>query len=308
MGSGTVAVMTRWRRGPGAQMIYLITYGIKFGSNWQVSTRKRDVKDGSAGDATRQPEQVKAFRDTWKLGIHSYLAYLRDRLVVTRDLLTETGSVFVQIGDENVHLVHCLMDEVFGSENLVSLIPFRKTGGKGSKYLDAVNDYLCWYGKNKEILKFKQLYTERPQAMVDRGYNWIEFADGSFRKLTVQELVGKATIPQGRRFQSSILVSQSGGENSSFSYVLGGKEYKPSTGAFWKSNRMGLDALTRAKRLMGVANTLAYKRYEEDFPVVGVTNWWDDTMESTFVVDKIYVVQTNTKIIERCLLVSSNTR
>ena len=133
------------------QMIYIDPpYGIKFASNWQVSTRKRDVKDGKAEDATRQPEQIKAFRDTWKLGIHSYLAYLRDRLVVARDLLTETGSVFVQIGDENVHLVRCIMDEVFGSENFVSQILFRKTGGLKSRGLASVGDYLLWYAKNSD--------------------------------------------------------------------------------------------------------------------------------------------------------------
>ena len=136
------------------QTIYLDPpYGIKFGSNWQVSTRKRDVKDGKAEDATRQPEQIRAFRDTWKLGIHSYLAYLRDRLVVARELLTETGSVFVQIGDENVHLVRCVMDEVFGSENFVSLITFRKTARLGENYLARASDYLLWYAKDIDQLE-----------------------------------------------------------------------------------------------------------------------------------------------------------
>src|ERR1035437_6668049 len=146
------------------QSIYLDPpYGIKFGSNWQVSTRKRDVKDGKAEDATRQPEQVRAFRDTWKLGIHSYLAYLRDRLVVARDLLTETGSVFVQIGDENVHLVRCVLDEVFGSENCVRVIAFKKTSGAGSPsggtdVLASVFDYVLWYARDLEEVKYRQLY------------------------------------------------------------------------------------------------------------------------------------------------------
>src|SRR5712692_10628968 len=133
-------------------------YGIKFGSNWQVSTRKRDVKDGKAEDATSQPEQVRAFRDTWKLGIHSYLAYLRDRLVVARDLLTETGSVFVQIGDENVHLVRCVMDEVFGSESFVSLITVRKTTSEGSSLIGSTSDFLIWYGKDRTRTKFREIY------------------------------------------------------------------------------------------------------------------------------------------------------
>ncbi len=289
------------------QMIYLDPpYGIKFGSNWQVSTRKRDVKDGRATDATRQPEQVRAFRDTWKLGIHSYLAYLRDRLVVARELLTETGSIFVQIGDENVHLVHSLLDEVFGSENFVALIPFKKTGGKGARYLDSVNDYLCWYAKERDAVKFRPIYRKRPRAMIDRGYNWIEPEDGKYRRLNSAEVNGSEKFPSGKRFQSSILVSQSGGEKSAFVYEFQGKSYRPSASTFWKTNVAGMQSLSRAGRLMGVADTLAYKRYEDDFPVVEISNWWDDTIESTFAVDKVYVVQTAIKIISRCLLMTTD--
>lgn len=151
------------------QMIYIDPpYGIKFGSNWQVSTRKRDVKD-SAIDATRQPEQVKAFRDTWELGIHSYLAYLRDRLVIARELLTETGSVFVQIGDENVHLVRCLLDEVFGSENFCASIKYATTTSRGSDYLDSTYDSIIWYAKNKNELKFRPVKVDRMSEGVERG-------------------------------------------------------------------------------------------------------------------------------------------
>src|SRR5882672_2620308 len=139
-------------------------YGIKFGSNWQVSTRKRDVKDGNADDATRQPEQIRAFRDTWKLGIHSYLAYLRDRLVVARDLLTESGSIFMQIGDENVHLARCVLDEVFGSESFVSLITYSKTTNIVGNYLGNATNYLLWYGKQSTGLKYRQIYEERTLA------------------------------------------------------------------------------------------------------------------------------------------------
>jgi len=144
------------------QMIYIDPpYGIKFGSNWQVSTRKRDVKDGKLEDATRQPEQIRAFRDTWELGIHSYLAYWRDRLIVARELLTETGSIFVQIGDENVHLVRCMMDEVFGSENFVSLITFKKTNPLGTSGLGAISDYVLWYARKSEQHKFRRLLLEK---------------------------------------------------------------------------------------------------------------------------------------------------
>jgi adenine-specific DNA-methyltransferase len=167
------------------QMIYIDPpYGIKFGSNWQVSTRKRDIKDGRAEDLTRQPEQIRAFRDTWELGIHSYLSYLRDRLIVARELLTETGSVFVQIGDENVHLVRCLMDEVFGSENIVSQITFRKKlMPLGAKTLESMADYIIWYAKDVSRVKYKQLYYETTPDPKGR-WTGVELSDGVRRPLT----------------------------------------------------------------------------------------------------------------------------
>jgi len=166
------------------QTIYLDPpYGIKFGSNWQVSTRKRDVKDGKAEDATRQPEQVRAFRDTWKLGIHSYLAYLRDRLAAARDLLTETGSIFVQIGDENVHLVRNLLDEVFGSDSFVSIIAVKKTGLKGSRYLDSILDYVLWYGKNTEHTKYRAPLVEKENRCWERHWGTLR-SDPASRRLT----------------------------------------------------------------------------------------------------------------------------
>ena len=184
------------------QMIYIDPpYGIKFGSNWQVSTRKRDVKDGKGEDMTRQPEQIRAFRDTWKLGIHSYLAYLRDRLIAARELLTETGSVFVQIGDENVHLVRCLLDEVFGSDNFVSLIHFQKTGGASTELLASTVDYLLWYGKDVENVKCRQLYVERKtgETSLDR-YDQILLPDQKSRRLTPDEIAGREPMPEGKRY------------------------------------------------------------------------------------------------------------
>ena len=168
------------------QTIYIDPpYGIKFGSNWQVSTRKRDVKDSKAEDATRQPEQIKAFRDTWKLGIHSYLAYLRDRLVIARELLTETGSCFVQIGDENVHLVRCLMDEVFGSENFVGILIVQKTSAPTDKYIPTVSDFILWYTKDHEKAKYHQIYLDK-RVSDDGGsqYTWLEMPNSSERRLT----------------------------------------------------------------------------------------------------------------------------
>jgi len=289
------------------QMIYIDPpYGIKFGSNWQVSTRKRDVKDGKAGDVTRQPEQIRAFRDTWKLGIHSYLAYLRDRLVVARELLTETGSVFVQIGDENVHLVRCLMDEVFGSENFCGLIAFQKTGGFAPTLLSSVYDYIIWFGKNKSQVKYRKLFRPRPQSMIDSGYGWIETEDNKRRRLTSKELKSSNPIPQGRRFQSSILVSAGASERGSGPFVFQGKTYQPAIGTHWKTFQDGLRVLAISGRLIAVKNTLAYVRYQDDFPVTEYNNVWDDTVRSTFAAEKLYVVQTSEKVVERCLLMTTD--
>jgi adenine-specific DNA-methyltransferase len=288
------------------QMIYNDPpYGIKFGSNFQPFVNKRDVKDGKDEDLTAEPEQIRAFRDTWELGIHSYLTYLRDRLLLDRELLNESGSVFVQISDENVHHVRELMDEVFGAGNFISVIPFVKTSGKGGAGLDTINDYLLWYAREKGRLKYRQLYKDRSQKSLDQGYTWLELPDGSRRRLTQAELRGDEPIPEGRRFISAPMNSQSGGDNARFEVELDGKKYVPTVG-YWKTNHEGMDALKKANRLIGVKNTLAYVRYDDDFPVVRINNWWGDTQESTFAANKIYVVQTYTKVIERCLLMTTD--
>lgn len=290
------------------QCIYLDPpYGIKFGSNWQVSTRKRDVKDNKIEDFVRQPEQIKAFRDTWELGIHSYLAYLRDRLITARELLTESGSCFVQISDDNLHLIRSLLDEVFGGDNIVAIIPFKKTSSSTTKYIGTVNDYLIWMAKDISKLKYRQLYTERSNDTLASAYTWAEMPNGQCRKLSQKELAEPSTIPdQTRRFMTSSLFSQSGGENSYFDYEYLGNTYKPSKSSFWKTNKKGLDNLASKNRLFGVANTLTYKRYADDFPVVAINNFWDDTIQSTFAVKKIYVVETAVKVIQRCLLMSTD--
>src|SRR5450759_1470114 len=189
------------------QMIYIDPpYGIKFGSNWQVSTRKRDVKDGKAEDATREPEQIRAFRDTWKLGVHSYLAYLRDRLVVARDLLTETGSVFVQIGDENQHLMRNVLDEVFGSDNFCRLITFAKTSGQTDNLLASVSDYLLWYAKDRTHVKYRQPYLDKVLGGAgSSAYRRIELADGSRRAATREELDGTTLLPKRSRLYLSLI-------------------------------------------------------------------------------------------------------
>ncbi|HUU81485.1 MAG TPA: site-specific DNA-methyltransferase, partial [Acidobacteriota bacterium] len=289
------------------QMIYIDPpYGIKFGSNWQVSTRKRDVKDGSVGDATRQPEQIKAFRDTWKLGIHSYLAYLRDRLVVARDLLTETGSVFVQIGTENVHLVRCLMDEVFGSENFVSEIAFLKTSSQTSRYLPPANDYLLWYTKDTNQAKYREIFKPRSREYADTAYNYFEAEDGSVTKLNDDQLQDEGYLLQGKRFRIDNLTSQSGpGDTPENRFTWNGNTYRLKSGS-WKTSVKGLQVLARANRLWFLENTVYYKRYLDDFPIQPINNIWDDTTISGYSSEKIYVVQTLQKVIERCLLMTTD--
>jgi adenine-specific DNA-methyltransferase len=291
-------------------------YGIKFGSNWQVSTRKRDVKDGKAEDATRQPEQVRAFRDTWKLGIHSYLAYLRDRLIVARELLTDTGSVFVQIGDENVHLVRSLMDEVFGDQNFISQITCKKTTGNTGDYLAGAADYVLWFAKDIEYTKYRALFSDKEVGGVGgTGYNRLELADGSRRTLTAEEISDATLLPKGARiFTAGNLTSQSigrekgEGASSWFAVRIGDKEFRPSLKVRWKTNESGMARLLAANRVMVTSgDQLAYVRYFDDFPAQTISNVWTDTVgQNQFGGDKIYVVQTALKIIERCLLMTTD--
>ena len=288
-------------------------YGIKFGSNWQVSTRKRDVKDGKVEDATRQPEQIRAFRDTWKLGIHSYLAYMRDRLVVARDLLTESGSIFVQIGDENVHLVRSVLDEVFGSENHVSFIAFKKTAGATGDFLPGTTDYVLWYAKERSAAKYRALYLTKELGSEGAGnYTWMELADGSRRKMTADETDSSVGLPAGAiPFAYDNLTSQSMGRakgegaSSWFAVDFEGITYRPSMQVRWKTNQDGMSKLAAARRLGATGNTLWYVRYLRDFPAYPLANHWSDTV-SSFMADKVYVVQTSTKVIERCMLMTTD--
>ncbi|MFZ2419731.1 MAG: site-specific DNA-methyltransferase, partial [Anaerolineae bacterium] len=284
------------------QMIYLDPpYGIKFGSNWQVSTRKRDVKDGKAEDATRQPEQVRAFRDTWKLGIHSYLAYLRDRLVVARDLLTETGSVFVQIGDENVHLVRCVMDEVFGAENFIGQIAFATTSARGSLFLDSVFDTILWYGKHKQQTKYRQLLEMQDETDYSR-YDYAELADGQIVKRT-------ATITgQARVLVLDNLTSQGLSSTGSNPIFFQDRHYEPTPGRHWSTTAEGLKRLENANRLFPKGDRVFYVRYAEDYPSRPINNIWLDTQISGYAreSEKIYVVQTGTRAIQRCLLMTTD--
>lgn len=280
-------------------------YGIKYGGNWQIKLNSTDIKDGNDEALTGEPEQIKAFRDTWEYGIHSYLSYLRDRLLVAKELLTENGSCFVQISDENVHLVRNLMDEVFGSENFCGQIGFQKTGGFAPTLISSVFDYIIWYSKNKDSLKFRKPYRERSREMLESGYNWVQEKDGVRRKLTKQETSGEIEI-NGRRFQTSILVSSGASEKGSKPFVFNGKTFYPASGTHWKTSQEGLHRLAELDRLFAVGNTLTYIRYEEDFPVTEFNNIWNDTVRSTYSNEKLYIVQTSQKVIERCLLMTTD--
>ncbi len=284
------------------QMIYIDPpYGIKFGSNWQVSTRKKEVKE-KVEDVTRQPEQVKAFRDTWELGIHSYLSYLRDRLVVARDLLTETGSVFVQIGDENVHLVRCLMDEVFGSESFIANIAFKKKKMPlGETYLFTMCDYLLWYGKDSKQTKFRKLFKERDTGL-DGDFQYVELNDG--QEVSIKSFSTNDKIPKDARlYQSMDLRSSGRTESCVFEYKYSGRKYFPSEGKSWKTNENGMRILDLAKRLFTTKDTLRYKLYYQDYPVQELSHMWMDTQGAT---DKEYIVQTSSKVLERCLLMTTD--
>jgi adenine-specific DNA-methyltransferase len=284
------------------QMIYMDPpYGIKFGSNWQVSTRKRDVKDGKEEDLTRQPEQIKAFRDTWELGIHSYLAYLRDRLTVARDLLTESGSVFVQIGDENVHLVRSIMDEVFGSENFCGLIAFVTTGGIKQNLLANRFDFLIWYSKSIESVKYNQLYFEKdPEQGTAATYTWIELPNGMRRGLNSEEKNNYSLLPTGAKLYRAGNITTQGNPIIPFTYQ--GKTYTSP----WKTTEIGLRRAGFANRLHIASNSLGQVNYISDFPVSEVTKLWTDTFLGSFAESKVYVVQTSQKTIERCILMTTN--
>ncbi len=286
------------------QMIYIDPpYGIKFGSNWQVSARKREVKDGNTSHVSRDAEQVRAFRDTWELGIHSYLSYLRDRVSVSRDLLTDSGSLFVQIGDENVHLVRSVLDEVMGAENFVSMISFVTTSGfTQASALPRTGDYILWYARNSDQLKSRPLWAEAPDRP---GYRWLHFDDGSSRGLRKGE--SPSELPNGARLYKPSDLQSQGSASVPQPYEFKGKRYLPGANSHWKASYPGgMDRLAWANRIHSTKNAIHYRRYVDDFPYKARTNFWTDTGTGGFTDDKVYVVQTNTKVVERCLLLATD--
>ncbi len=283
-------------------------YGIKYGSNFQPFVNKRDVKDGKDEDLTSEPEQIRAFRDTWELGIHSYLTYLRDEFLLVRELLSESGSIFVQISDENVHHVRELMDEIFGAKNFVSLITFSKTTGKGGRYLDETADYLLWYARDYRSLKFRRLYLEKQYGGDGaKEYRYLMKPNGTWREIKPIEFHNQnALFKEGKVFSHDNFTSQTGSQTTVFLFELEGEMIKAPTKGGWKTNEAGVECLKRCNRLIRLGNTPRFVRFFDDFPIYPIDNHWIDTRISGFADPKIYVVQTYAKVIQRCLLMTTD--
>ena len=280
-------------------------YGIKFNSNWQVSTRSTKVDDGKTGDISREPEQVKAFRDTWKDQINSYLTYLRDRMTVIRDLLSDSGSIFVQIGDENVHRVRVVLDEVFGADNFSSLISYKTSVGLGSSGLDNTANFIIWYFKDKKLAKIRSLIKETvPGEEGASRYKTLRLPD-----LTEIRAPDDVTaVPEGARyFRDQGMTSRSASKTTLFQYGYRGKLYSPNSGG-WRTSFRGMERARKSDRLLQTGKTLSYRKYYDDFSAVTLDNVWSDVSGGvTSRADpKIYVVQTGTKVVERCLLMASD--
>ena len=289
------------------QMIYIDPpYGISYDSNFQPLIGRRDVQDGKDEFLTREVEQIKAYRDTWMLGIHSYLTYLRDRLLLCRDLLHESGSIFVQINDINIHHVKELMDEIFGPRNFCSIITFQTATGQPSKLLASVSDYLLWYAKDREKIKYRQLFHPRERSVVDSTFNWIELHDGTCRNLKPSEMYGKEPLPSGRRFKAADITRKLKPNERPFPIHFQRKTYYPPPNTQWAYPQEGMERLVAEGRLVAIGDRLYFKRYEDDLPMTAYHHVWDDTVMSTFASDKVYSVQTNTKVVERCILMTTD--
>ena len=292
------------------QMVYIDPpYGIKYGSNFQPFVNKREVKDGKDEDLTQEPEMIRAFRDTWELGVHSYLTYLRDRLLLARELLRESGSCFVQISDQNLHLIRNLMDDAFGPNNFVSVIAFKKTSGFTSDVISNTFDYLVWYARDFEKIKSRPIFQRKnPEEQIGIFYDHLELPDGRRRRLNKEE-VETHNFPAGAHlFQGSVLYSEGGTETGSFKIKVEGESFQPPANTHWKTNQDGMSKVQLAGRVFIKGNTPRYVRYFDDFPYFPIINSWDDTSFGGFVGDqkRIYVVQTYTKVVERCILLTTD--
>ena len=290
------------------QTIYMDPpYAVKFGSNFQPFVRKRDVTHGADDDMVREPEMVQAYRDTWELGVHSFLTYLRDRLLLARELLRPSGSIFVQMSDTNLHHVREVMDEVFGAECFVSQISFQTTSGFQTRTLATLGDFLLWYARDPERLKVRKLFEEQPVVLGEGNARWVLLPDGSYRGVSAAEKRREAPLPEGSRLYSPDNLQSQGAASEPQPFKFEGKVYTPGANAHWKPNYPeGLERLAAADRIHVAANSLRYRRFASDFPYKERGNLWTDTLTGSFTDEKMYVVQTNPKVVERCLLMTSD--
>lgn len=297
------------------QMIYMDPpYGVRFNSNFQPFVRKREVKHNDDKDLTREPEMVRAYRDTWELGLHSYLTYLRDRLLLARELLHPSGSIFVQISDDNEHHVREILDEVFGPDNFVAVITFSKTSGSTSEFLPTTTDYLLWYARDRVQVKYHPIYLEKTVGGEGgKAYTRVELPDGTRRSMTAAERTDPSLLPAGSRiYRLSDLTSQSVGRQkgegaaSWFPVEFNGRIYRPSLQRRWQTNEEGMRRLIAEKRVEPMGEALGYVRYFDDFPFYQLTNKWTDTGTSGSGIEKLYVVQTSTKVVQRCMLMTTD--
>jgi adenine-specific DNA-methyltransferase len=283
-------------------------YGIKFNSNFQWSTTSREVKDGRLDHITREPEQVKAFRDTWRDGIHTYLTYLRDRFAVARDLLADTGSIFVQIGDQNYHFVTSLLDEVFGEDNRVSLIPFVTTGGQSASDVGNIFNYLIWYARRRSSLKYRQLFGEKE---LREGGGWAhsraQLPDTRRINFGVPEVRRRLEAGESLRpYSLDGIASQGSTATGSEKFPFEGRDFHCGHNAHWKTSQAGMERLAHAWRIESSENSIRYVRFLDDFPIQPITNLWSDTNRPGYIDAKIYVVQTSAKVVERCILMTTD--
>ena len=290
------------------QAIYMDPpYAVKFGSNFQPFVRKRDVTHGDDEHMVREPEMVQAYRDTWELGIHSFLTYLRDRLLLARELLHPSGSIFVQMSDTNLHHVREVMDEVFGPECFVSQVSFQTTSGFRTRTLATLGDFLLWYARDPDRLKVRKLFEEQPVTLGEGNARWVLFPDGGYRGVSAAEKRGEAPLPEGARLYKPDNLQGQGASREPQPFEFEDRVYEPRANSHWKANYpAGLERLAAAGRIHVAANSIQYRRFASDFPYKERGNFWTDTLTGSFTDEKIYVVQTNPKVVERCLLMTTD--
>ena len=282
-------------------------YAVKFGSNFQAFVRRREVRHNADDDLSREPEMVQAYRDTWELGIHSFLTYLRDRLLLARELLHPSGSVFVQMSDTNVHHVREVLDEVFGAECFVSQISFQTTSGFQTRTLATLGDYLLWYARDRDRLKVRKLFDEQPAVPGEGNARWALLPDGSYRGVTAAERRREAPLPDGAKLYNPGDLQSQGAAREPQPFEFEGRVYQPGANSHWKPNYPeGLERLAAAGRIHVAADSIRYRRFASDFPCRERGNLWTDTLTGSFTEEKRYVVQTNPKVVERCLLMTSD--